>query len=48
MESELKPGLRADISFWVAVAFTLGSAVWVVNGRLYQICGVGCIDERLL
>ena len=33
VESELKPGLRADISFWVAVAFTFGSAVWVVNGE---------------
>lgn len=31
-ESRLKPGLKADISFWVAVAFTFGSAVWVVNG----------------
>ena len=35
LESELKPGLRADISFWVAVAFTFGSMVWVVNGRSF-------------
>lgn len=33
MESELKPGLKADISFWVAFAFTFGSMFWVVNGE---------------
>lgn len=33
VESELKPQLRADISFWVAVIFTLGSVVWVINGE---------------
>ena len=47
LESELKPGLRADISFWVAVAFTLGSAVWVVNGMFYLFCDVECVDEGL-
>ncbi|ORX35146.1 hypothetical protein BD324DRAFT_634045 [Kockovaella imperatae] len=31
-ESKLKPNLKMDISWWVAVAFTFGSAVWVVNG----------------
>ncbi len=36
LESELKPGLRADISFWVAMAFTFGSMVWVVNGTWLQ------------
>ncbi|WWC57546.1 uncharacterized protein I303_100078 [Kwoniella dejecticola CBS 10117] len=33
-ESQLKPNLRLDITFWLAVAFTLGSTVWVVNGFL--------------
>lgn len=33
LEEELKPHLMVDISFWVAVAFTFGSAVWVVNGE---------------
>ncbi|WVQ94132.1 hypothetical protein IAU59_001210 [Kwoniella sp. CBS 9459] len=33
-ETKFKPHLKADISFWLAVAFTLGSAVWVVNGYL--------------
>jgi hypothetical protein len=32
VDDELKPGLRLDISFWVAVAFVVGSMVWVVNG----------------
>jgi len=32
VDSELKPGLRLDISFWVAIAFVVGSCVWVVNG----------------
>ncbi|RSH84033.1 hypothetical protein EHS25_005278 [Saitozyma podzolica] len=32
LEQELRPHLMVDISFWVAVAFTFGSAVWVVNG----------------
>ncbi|ORY23280.1 hypothetical protein BCR39DRAFT_566903 [Naematelia encephala] len=30
--SRLKPGFTVDISFWVAVSFTFGSMVWVVNG----------------
>ncbi|KAL7420717.1 hypothetical protein Q5752_004668 [Cryptotrichosporon argae] len=33
-EHHLKPHLTLDISWWVAVAFTFGSAVWVVNGFL--------------
>lgn len=33
VESEFKPHLDADISFWVAVIFTLGSVVWVINGE---------------
>ncbi|WVW81228.1 hypothetical protein I302_103219 [Kwoniella bestiolae CBS 10118] len=33
-ESKLKPHLKADISFWLAISFTLGSMVWVVNGYL--------------
>ncbi|KAJ8454894.1 hypothetical protein ONZ51_g12764 [Trametes cubensis] len=31
-ESQFKVHLTWDISFWVAVLFVLGSAVWVVNG----------------
>ncbi|GHJ84515.1 hypothetical protein NliqN6_0917 [Naganishia liquefaciens] len=34
VESKLKPHLDADVSFWIAVLFTLGSVVWVVNGFL--------------
>ncbi|KAJ9093530.1 hypothetical protein QFC21_006364 [Naganishia friedmannii] len=34
VESEFKPHLDADISFWIAVAFTVGSVVWVFNGFL--------------
>lgn len=34
LEDELKPHLTLDVSFWVAVFFTLGSVVWVVNGTL--------------
>ncbi|WVF66527.1 hypothetical protein IAT40_001267 [Kwoniella sp. CBS 6097] len=33
-ETKFKPHLKADVSFWLAVTFTLGSAVWVVNGYL--------------
>ncbi|KAK8844803.1 hypothetical protein IAR55_006653 [Kwoniella newhampshirensis] len=33
-ETELKPHLIMDVSFWIAVAFFLGSAVWVINGYL--------------
>ncbi|OCF60193.1 hypothetical protein L486_02873 [Kwoniella mangroviensis CBS 10435] len=33
-ESKFKPHLKADVSFWLAVSFTLGSMVWVVNGYL--------------
>lgn len=34
IEADIKPHLELDISFWVAVAFTFGSAIWVVNGFL--------------
>lgn len=30
----LRPHFKADVSFWVAVSFTLGSAVWVINAFL--------------
>ena len=43
-ESKLKPGLRMDISWWEAVAFTFGSAVWVVNGELDLLV---CFSEVL-
>ncbi|OCF34900.1 hypothetical protein I317_05149 [Kwoniella heveanensis CBS 569] len=33
-ETKFKPHLKADVTFWLAVTFTLGSAVWVVNGYL--------------
>ncbi|EIW73039.1 hypothetical protein TREMEDRAFT_22078, partial [Tremella mesenterica DSM 1558] len=33
-EGRLKAHLTLDISFWIAVLFTFGSAVWVVNGFL--------------
>ncbi|WRT63184.1 uncharacterized protein IL334_000087 [Kwoniella shivajii] len=33
-ETKFKPHLKADISFWLAISFTLGSMVWVVNGYL--------------
>ena len=29
----LKPHLIVDVSFWIAIAFTFGSMVWVVNGE---------------
>ena len=32
--SELKPHLKLDITFWLAVTFLLGSSVWVVNGEI--------------
>jgi hypothetical protein len=31
---QLKPHLMYDVSFWIAVWFTLGSTVWVINGEL--------------
>jgi hypothetical protein len=31
-KSKFKPGWYVDISWWLAFTFTLGSAVWVVNG----------------
>ncbi|KAK4683500.1 hypothetical protein P7C73_g6752, partial [Tremellales sp. Uapishka_1] len=34
VEDELKPHLVVDVSFWIAILFTLGSVVWVVNGFL--------------
>jgi hypothetical protein len=33
VQSELKPHLKLDITFWLAVTFVLGSCVWVVNGK---------------
>jgi hypothetical protein len=33
VESEFKPHLKLDISFWLAVTFVLGSIVWVINGE---------------
>ncbi|WWC67354.1 uncharacterized protein I206_101262 [Kwoniella pini CBS 10737] len=33
-ESKLQFNLKLDITFWLAIAFTLGSMVWVVNGFL--------------
>ncbi|WWC90228.1 uncharacterized protein L201_005161 [Kwoniella dendrophila CBS 6074] len=33
-ETKFKPHLNADITFWLAIAFTFGSMVWVVNGYL--------------
>lgn len=30
--SKFKPHLDADVSFWIAVLFTVGSVVWVING----------------
>jgi hypothetical protein len=33
VRSELKPHLKPDITFWLAVTFVLGSSVWVVNGE---------------
>lgn len=42
--AELKPGLKADISFWVAFSFTLGSMVWVVNG---EFCSDGWASDSL-
>jgi hypothetical protein len=29
---QLKPHLLMDVSFWIAVAFTVGSVIWVING----------------
>lgn len=33
---ELKPNLHGDVSFWIAVAFTAGSVIWVINGELWN------------
>ncbi len=33
LESEFKPRLEADVSFWIAVSFTVGSIFWVINGK---------------
>ncbi|KAI0635387.1 hypothetical protein C8Q77DRAFT_1217230 [Trametes polyzona] len=42
-ESQFKLHLTWDISFWVAVIFVLGSAVWIVNGffLFLPLLGVG-------
>ncbi|WVQ82815.1 hypothetical protein IAT38_004947 [Cryptococcus sp. DSM 104549] len=34
VERRLHPHLKLDVTFWIAVLFTFGSAVWVVNGYL--------------
>lgn len=31
--STLSPQLRFDVTFWIALLFTLGSIVWVINGE---------------
>jgi hypothetical protein len=33
VHDELKPHITVDVSFWVAVTFTFGSAAWVINGE---------------
>ncbi|WVQ87588.1 hypothetical protein IAS59_001314 [Cryptococcus gattii] len=33
-DARLRPHLEMDVSFWVAVSFTLGSAIWVINEAL--------------
>lgn len=33
----LRPIFKMDVSFWVAVTFTLGSVVWVINGMSLQL-----------
>ncbi|WVQ72230.1 hypothetical protein IAR50_001779 [Cryptococcus sp. DSM 104548] len=33
-KTHLKPQLQMDVTFWIAVFFTVGSVVWVVNGFL--------------
>ncbi|XAO22397.1 hypothetical protein I312_101167 [Cryptococcus bacillisporus CA1280] len=33
-DARLRPHLEMDVSFWLAVSFTLGSAIWVINGFL--------------
>ena len=32
-ERKIKPHLILDVTFWLAVTFTFGSAIWVVNGE---------------
>lgn len=39
--TRLKPGWYFDISWWLAFAFTLGSAIWVVNGMSLSIAFPG-------
>lgn len=29
----IKPHLVLDVTFWLAVTFTFGSAIWVINGK---------------
>lgn len=36
-DARLRPHLEMDVSFWVAVSFTLGSAIWVINGMFLQL-----------
>ena len=40
---DLKPGLRMDISWWEAVSFTFGSAVWVINGESSHELALGIL-----
>jgi hypothetical protein len=32
-QKKTKPHLILDVTFWLAVTFTFGSAIWVVNGE---------------
>jgi hypothetical protein len=32
-QTSIKPHLILDVTFWLAVTFTFGSAIWVVNGE---------------
>lgn len=36
-QEHIKPHLVLDLTFWLAVTFTFGSAIWVINGELTQI-----------
>lgn len=42
----LRPHFKADVSFWVAVSFTLGSAVWVINGMYLRLVGSEKLTPR--
>ncbi|EPS97109.1 hypothetical protein FOMPIDRAFT_1032103 [Fomitopsis schrenkii] len=36
-QARMKPHLSWDVSFWVALMFTLGSILWVINGFLLYL-----------